>query len=175
MPAESALSEGRPWLKFMAGLSLTTLAVLLAAAPWPFSLATLAPPAVAHAVVFDWSLRRPDAFPAFAAFALGLLLDVVSGPVFGLGALTCVTAHFCAATQRRFLAPRGIGHAWIGLGLTALAIACISWLIASAYGISTQPFSPTLAQAALTIALFPPLAFLFRAVRNAIGLGGSPG
>ena len=171
MPAEAALSQGRPWLKLLAGFSTAALAVLLAAAPWPFSLAALAPPAIAHVVVFDWSLRRPDAFPAFAAFLIGLLLDVVSGPVFGLGALTCVAAHYCAATQRRFLAPRGIGHAWIGLGLTTLAIACIGWLIASAYGVAVQPFGPTLAQAALTVALYPPVAILLHGIRGMMGLG----
>lgn len=172
MAGERALGRDRPWLKLLAGLGLIALAVMLAAAPWPFALATLAPPAIAHAAVYDWSLRRPDAFPAMAAFGIGLLLDVLSGPVFGLGALTCVAVHYSGAAQRRFLGPRGIGHAWIGLGLTALAVAPLAWIVASAYVVQTQPIGPTLAQAALTAAVYPPLAMAFQAVRLAIGLGG---
>ena len=173
MAAERVAPRSGAWLKLAPGLGLTALAVLLAAAPWPFALAALAPPAVAHAAVYDWSLRRADALPAAGAFAIGILLDVLSGPVFGLGALTCVVTHFAAAAQRRFLAPRGIGHAWIGLALTAIAIALIGWTIASAYVVTAQPFGPTLAQAALTAAIYPPLAVVFAGARTAVGLGDS--
>lgn len=172
MAADRAHGREWRWLKRAAGVAIVMLAVTAAAAPWPFSLATLAPPAVAHAAVFDWSLRRPDALPAMGAFAVGLLLDVVSGPVFGLGALTCIVAHYSGAAQRRFLGPRGIGHAWIGLALTALAIAPLAWIAASAYVVQAQPIGPTLAQAALTAAIFPPLALAFAGLRAAIGLGG---
>ena len=158
------------WTRLAAGFGLTALAILLAAAPWPFALAALAPPAVAHAVVFDCSLRRPDALPAPLAFIIGLLLDVLSGSVFGLGAVTCLAAHGSAAAQRRFLSPRGIGHAWIGLALTAVAIAGIGWTIASAYSVLLQPVGPSLAQAALTVALYPPLAILLQTARLACGL-----
>jgi len=160
--------------KILAGLGITAFAVLLAGAPWPFALATLAPAAVAHAAVFDWGLRREDSFPAMGAFAIGLLLDVVSGPIFGLGALTCVIAHYAAATQRRFLGPRGLGHAWIGFALTAFILAPIAWTIASLAMFQTQPIGPTLAQATLTAALYPPLALIFAGIRSAIGLGGRP-
>lgn len=164
-------SRAKPWLRLAVGVGLTAFAVLLAAAPWPFSLSALAPAATAHAAVFDWSLRRPSALPGVGAFAIGLLLDVISGPIFGLGALTCVLAHFSAAAQRRFLAPRGVGHAWLGLALTAVAIAAFGWIAASAYMVAIQPVGPTLAQAALTIALYPPIAIAFGLVRAGFDLG----
>jgi len=150
------------------------LAVFIAAAPWPFAWASLAPPAVTLAIVFDFSLRRPDAFPPISAFALGVLLDVLSGPVFGLGALTAVAVHFAAAGQRRFLSPRGIAHAWLGLALAAIAIAAVSWIIASAYRSAVQPFGPSLAQAALTAAAYPLAALAMGGVRKALGLSGRP-
>ncbi len=172
MAIEQAYRRDRAVMKLAVGLGVTSLSVLLAAAPWPFALATLAPPAVAHAAVFDWSLRRPDACPAIGAFAIGLLLDVLSGPVFGLGALTCVIAHYVAAAQRRFLGPRGLGHAWIGIGLAAVAIAPFAWTVASLYSLQAQPLGPSLALAALTAAVYPPIAILFAGVRAAVGLGG---
>lgn len=172
MAGDRVMRDDLGWLKIAAGVVSTAAVLLFAAAPWPFALATLAPAAVAHAAVYDWSLRRPDALPAVAAFALGLLLDVVSGPVFGLGAVTCVLAHYVAAAQRRFLGPRGVGHAWIGLGLTALALAPIGWTIASAYVLKFQPVGPAFAQAALTVAIYPAVAFLFGGVRAALGIGG---
>lgn len=172
MARERVARQEHAWLKLPVGLLATTAVVLFAAAPWPFALATLAPAAAAHAAVFDWGLRRPDAFPASAAFALGLLLDVVSGAVFGLGAMTCVMAHYAAAAQRRFLGPRGLGHAWLGLALAAFVLAPIAWAAASAYVVKFQPVGPVAAQAALTAALYPPLAVAFAAVRTAAGMGG---
>lgn len=172
MAAEQSIRRDRAALKLAAGLGLVAGAVLLAAAPWPVGIATLAPPAVAYAAVFDWSLRRPDAFPAPAAFAVGLLLDVLSGPAFGLGALACVLAHFAAAGQRRFLAPRGLGHAWLAFALTALALAPIAWIVATLVAFQLQPVGPILAQTVLTAAVYPPIALGFAAVRAAIGLGG---
>ena len=77
---------------------------------------------------------------------------------------------FAATTQRRFLAPRGLAHAWIGLVATALALGAGSWLVASLYYIHVQPLGPSLAQVALTAALYPPVAILLRIVRSAAGL-----
>ncbi len=160
----------RPWFAFAVGVGVTAVLTLLAAAPWPTAIIGLAPPAIAHAAIFDLALRRPEAMPVFGAFIIGILLDVVAGPIFGLGAITALGAHFAATTQRRFLAPRGLAHAWIGLAATALALAAGSWLVASLYFIHVQPLGPSLAQAALTAALYPPVAILLRTVRTAARL-----
>lgn len=160
----------RPWFAFAVGVGITAVLTLLAAAPWPLAIIGLAPPAIAHAAIFDLALRRPEAMPVFGAFIIGLLLDVVAGPIFGLGAITALGAHFAAAAQRRFLAPRGLGHAWIGMAATALALGTGAWLVASLYSIHVQPLGPTLAQVALTAALYPPVAILLKIVRSAAGL-----
>ena len=171
MAADRAMRADWAWVKLPLAFVATATAVLLAGAPWPTDMATLAPAAVAYAAVFDWALRRPDAFPAGAAFALGILLDVVSGSVFGLGAMTCVLVHYAAAAQRRFLGPRGLGHAWLGMAFVAFAVMLLAWAAASAYVARLQPAGPALAQAALTAALYPPLAIAFAGLRASVGLG----
>ena len=160
----------RPWFAFAIGVGFTAALTVLAAAPWPIVIVGLGPPAIAHAAIFDLALRRPEAMPIIGAFMIGILLDVVAGPIFGLGAITALSAHFAATTQRRFLAPRGLAHAWIGLVATALALGACSWLVASLYFIHVQPLGPSLAQVALTAALYPPVAILLKSVRLAAGL-----
>lgn len=160
----------RPWFAFAFGVGITAVLTLLAAAPWPIAIIGLLPPAIAHAAIFDLALRRPEAMPIIGAFIIGILLDIIAGPIFGLGAITALGAHFAAMTQRRFLAPRGLAHAWIGLGATALALGVVAWVAASLYFIHVQPLGPTLAQVALTAALYPPVAILLRIVRSAAGL-----
>lgn len=165
------MAQDRGWLKLALGIWIVALTMLAAAAPWPFALAVLLPPAVAHAAIFDWSLRRHDALPAGAAFGLGLLLDVIGSGVFGLGALTCVVVHYVAAAQRRFLGPRGLIHAWIGAGLMAILVAIVSWTAVSAYSFEAQPVRLILTQTLLTAAAYPILGLFYGAVRSAVGLG----
>ncbi len=171
MAAEQSISRDRVWYAGPLALLLVAMTILLAAAPWPLMFATLAPAAVAHAAIYDWSLRRPDLFPAIFAFLLGFLLDVVSGDIFGLGALTCVLAHYGAAAQRRFLARRGLAHAWVGLAATALLIAPVAWVVASAYVGQAQPLGAVVALTLLTAALYPAAVYAFRTVRAVAGLG----
>lgn len=172
MAVSGTMGRDLGWLKPLLGVGVVALTMLAAAAPWPFALAVLAPAAVAHAAIFDWSLRRPDVLPAFAAFGLGLLLDVIGSGVFGLGALTCVIVHYVAAAQRRFLGPRGIIHAWIGASMMALLVALVSWLAVSVYAFEAQPVRLILTQTALTAAAYPLLAAIYGGVRNAFGLAG---
>ena len=75
----------RPCFAFAVGVGFTAALTLLAAAPWPIVIVGLAPPAIAHAAIFDLALRRPEAMPIIGAFMIGILLDVVAGPIFGLG------------------------------------------------------------------------------------------
>lgn len=161
----------RPWFAMAIGIGFTALLTVLAAAPWPIAVVGLIPPAIAHAAIFDFALRRPEAMPILGAFAIGVLLDVIAGPIFGLGALTALGAHFAARAQRRFLAPRGLAHAWIGFGATAVALGLGAWMLASLYFVHVQPLGPSLAQVALTAALYPPMALFLNAVRAATGLG----
>lgn len=159
------------WLKVPATICAVWLAILFSTAPWPLAIASLAPAALAHCTVFYLSLRHPDALRPAGGFLVGLFLDVLTGTIFGLGTLTCIAMHFMASTQRRFLAPRGIIHSWIGLAIASCAIAPVSWSIASLYAFSFQPWTPTLAQLALTAAIFPIVVLITEVIVVSLSVG----
>ncbi|MGA1065773.1 MAG: rod shape-determining protein MreD [Alphaproteobacteria bacterium] len=152
-------SQQLPWLKIVTAIGVIWLSILISIAPWPFAISALAPTAVAHCMVFQLSLRHANSLPPIACFMVGLFLDLTTATIFGLGVLTCMLVHLIAATQRQFLKSRGLIHSWVGVVVTTLFIAPISWIIASLYNFSFQPWMPTLAEFTLTIAIYPLIAF----------------
>jgi rod shape-determining protein MreD len=50
-------------------------------------------PNLAVMATFYWAIYRPDLFPAPAAFALGLWLDLLTGTPIGINALVLLLVH----------------------------------------------------------------------------------
>ena len=158
------------WYAAPIAVTSVVLLIVLASAPWPVMFVALLPAAAAHAAIYDWSARRPDAYPAVMAFLTGFLLDIVSSGVFGLGALTCVCAHYGGAAQRRFLSGRGFAPAWLGLALTAVMIAPVAWVAASIYVGQFQPVGALFALTLLTAAIYPAVALALGGLRRVLFL-----
>jgi hypothetical protein len=106
----------RPWFAFAVGVGFTAALTALAAAPWPIVIVGLVPPAIAHAAIFDLALRRPEAMPVIGAFMIGILLDVIAGPIFGLGGYYSAWRTFCGDHPTPFLSTPWPGPCmdWVG-------------------------------------------------------------
>lgn len=122
--------------------------------------AALGPALVLPCVAF-WSVFRPMVMPAPAVFALGLLLDLLSGAPLGVGSLGLLTVHAVALRWRRQIARRSFAVVWgIVLGLSLLYGAVV-YLMTSLLRFAILSPEPLLPQIALTAAFYPALALGF--------------
>lgn len=58
-------------------------------------------PALGLTAVYYWAVFRPDLLPAWLAFLLGLLQDLLTGAPLGTGVILLVSMHFFVAAQRK--------------------------------------------------------------------------
>jgi rod shape-determining protein MreD len=75
--------------------------MLLKIAPWPPLAAQLAPDWVLLVLIY-WSLELPDRYGVVTAWAIGLLIDVLTGRLLGQFALNyAILIYLCIKQQRR--------------------------------------------------------------------------
>jgi len=118
--------------------------------------------------VFYWAIYRPDLFPVIAAFVLGLWQDILVGSPIGLHALILLLANWAIVSQRTFF--QGKSFAVIGwcFSLVALAAGIVSWVIVCALNTTLVNPVAMLFQAALTVGMFPFMAWLLARAQHAI-------
>ena len=147
---------------------LSVILVMLSAAP--FYIPGYGPVAANWALmaVFYWAVYRPDLMPNLLAFALGLFLDILVGAPPGLNALLLVLVRALVETQARFFRGISFPALWCGFALVAITAAMVKWLVSSALNLTVLMPDPVLFQAALTVALFPFLAWLQARIHHAV-------
>lgn len=146
--------------------ALTVGLLLVAAAPAPLpGFAPLAP-ALALAAVFYWTIHRPDLLRPSALFVIGLLQDLVSGGVIGVTSLILVALHWVLLSQRRLFLAGTFPFMWFGFALTVFTALAAQWLFYAAFNAAVLPVEAPLFQGLLTLALFPPLAWVFMQVHR---------
>lgn len=119
------------------------------------------------AVTVYWAVQRPDLLPNTPVFLIGLLGDVLTGGIFGLTPAVLLVARFAAVSQRRYLG-RTFMMFWAGFALIALGAVLLEGIVSSLARASLLPLTPALVSAALTAALFPPIAWVLAAVQKAV-------
>ncbi|MBM3554744.1 MAG: rod shape-determining protein MreD [Alphaproteobacteria bacterium] len=147
---------------------LTLLLGLPALLPIDIGLSAGVTPMLAVVATFYWSIYRPELLPTWAAFAIGLALDLVSGGPVGLTALLLVLIRAYVANERRVFLSRSFAVGWGGFALIAGAVSLIAWIAASAYYGQVMRPGPAFLQVLLTIAVYPPLYWLL--ARAQVGL-----
>lgn len=125
-------------------------------------------PAFALMAIYYWAVVRPDMFPVYAVFVVGLLTDLLSGGPIGLWAFTYVLVYIVVLTQRFLMANAPFSVFWFGFLVVGMITGAVSWAIASiAYGMFL-PVSPILAYILVTVAVFPLFSFLFGRIERRI-------
>ncbi|MCW5730286.1 MAG: rod shape-determining protein MreD [Alphaproteobacteria bacterium] len=148
---------GRRLAPSLFGIALILLALL------PFGLPQFSSvmPLLSVIAVYYWGVYRPDLLPAWAAFALGLVEDALSGGPLGLMALVLALVQGVCVSQRRFLAGAGFVVGWSGFALVAGGAALFIWSVSSLYYLHLFDPRQALAQWALTVFAYPLLAWTF--------------
>lgn len=151
----------------LAPFAVTVMLVLLGLVPLPIPDYQPVAPLLAAAAVFYWTIHRPDLMRPGPAFAIGLLQDLLTGGPLGVNALLLVLLHAAVLNQRRVLLASTFSLMWFGFVLVMMGVACIQWLAFSALNATLLPFGPALFEALLTVALFPPVAWILIRVHRA--------
>jgi rod shape-determining protein MreD len=149
----------------------TVVVILVAALPVDFLRSGMMSFLAALTSVFYWSIYRPDLMPAWAAFSIGIFIDLVSGGPIGLGAIVLLLVHWIAVGQRRALIGKAFPIAWLGYLLISAVACAVYWLIACIYFTSLLSPQPVVAIYMMGIFVYPCAAFLLWRLHVVVGGG----
>ncbi len=152
------------------GLSLLTLGILIALSIVPFQVAHLGDirPSFVLIAVYYWSVLRASPLIALLAFAVGLLIDLVSGYPIGMHAIAFVAAQWVTSAQRRFLMGQSFPVLWAGFALVALGVGLLQWGLFSLFNWTLVAPKLILISTALTVFLFPAMVVPLSIVHKAL-------
>ena len=123
-------------------------------------------PAFPFMAVYCWAIWRPQLLPYAAVFAAGLFEDLVRGTPLGTASLALMAVQGFVWVQRRQLSKQTFEVLWLGFAVTALIACAAMWCaVAFAYRTPLSPW-PGVMQYVLTVAAFPPLAFLLMRIER---------
>ncbi len=148
----------------------TVLLIVLEAGAGPIPHLDMLLPPLGFMALFYWSAHRPDLFPSSAAFAAGLLSDVVNGGPLGLSAFLFTVAHQAVWRQRGLFAGHSFMMLWSGFSLVATIYIFAQWSLTALLEWQFPRVFPVFMQDVLAIVLFPILCwFLIRLQRVTSG------
>lgn len=143
------------------------LAALFGVAPLGIPSFGAVAPDLLLAVTVYWAVQRPELLPNTPVFVIGLLGDVLTGGILGLTPAILLLARAAALSQRRYLG-RTFLMFWAGFALIALGAVMVEAVVGSVARGHPLPVTPALVSAAITAALFPPIAWTLAVVQKAV-------
>lgn len=148
---------------------LVTLCMVVAGVvPLRLPEASFIVPTLALMAVYYWSLHRTDLLPTTAVFIIGLFQDILTGVPMGLNAFILLGVFGICVTQRRFFYNKSFAVIWWGFMIVAAAAMLAEWILMS---ICLETFispKPLLFKYLATIALYPPIAWLFVLIQRSL-------
>lgn len=142
-------------------MALTLLLVVFSQVPWHLPGLARVTPLLPLMAVYHWTIQRPDLLPAHAVFAIGLLVDLLSGGPVGVNTLVLLSVYGVIYSQRRFFIGKTFQITWLGFAFVAAAAALQSWILVSAFHVTLIRPDALMFQYLLTAALYPVPAWLF--------------
>jgi len=144
-------------------LAMALLMVFVDLAPRPAGAGGGIAPFLTLAVVYFWSVYRPDLMSYAAVFVVGLVFDVLSGQPLGGTALALLLGRGVLIARQRFFYAKSFAVIWLLFLLWVPAVELVRYLAAAAMvGMLVDP-RQLVVQSLLTVALYPTLSwFLVR-------------
>jgi len=142
------------------------LGVIFANLPVSFTSGLLPPALLALMPLYFWCLVRPDLMPPWAAFALGLLQDLLSGMPPGVWAGSFIAVYAVVDRQRdSFAGLSGLG-AILGFGVAALIANICAYLLVAFYFQKFPPVTPVLSMLVVTVVLYMPAVLVLGVIHR---------
>ena len=152
----------RVWRTTRLGLPIAFVLFLVVASVVPLSLphyADVAPNWVLAAMFF-FATRRDDLMPGWAAFALGLLFDILAGGPLGLSALVLLLVREAGSFLAEPLRGRPFLFDWMCFGFAALAAQLLGVLLATALAGALVALPTVVFQLILTVLVYPAMVLV---------------
>ncbi len=162
----AALTQVDRALKRALPLALGAAIVMLSVVPLPVPEYAVLAPGFLLMAVFYWTVHRPDLFPAWGAFALGLFDDLLSGAPLGLNAFVLLLAHFSIVAQHKVFRGKAFWLIWAAFAILAAGAHALTLLIGLLLAGAIPDPRAAAAQLGLTVALYPVAAALFGRVQR---------
>lgn len=131
-------------------------------------------PALALMAVFYWSIFRADLMSMASAFAIGLVVDLLSGGPLGLNALILLLTHELGVSQRRVFMGSSFFVNWWAFSMVAFGAAVIGWALASLLHWHLSPPGPVVAQLGLSLFCYPAVYWLLSRMERRLLRPGIP-
>ncbi|MFM7346006.1 MAG: rod shape-determining protein MreD [Tagaea sp.] len=154
----AALAQLDRSLKQALPLASTALVALLSVVPLPIPEYAVLAPNFVLICAFYWIVHRPDLFPAWGAFLVGLFDDTLSGAPLGLNAFVLLLVHFTIVAQHKFFRGKAFWLIWASFALVAAAAAVATAILIFVVAKIVVTPGAFFAQMALTMAVYPALA-----------------
>lgn len=125
-------------------------------------------PAFALMAIYYWAIVRPEMFPVYAVFLVGLLSDLLSDGPIGLWAFVYVLTYIVVLTQRFLAVNAPFSVFWLGFLMTASLAGAVSWGAASLVYGAALPLKPVVSHMFATVAVFPIFAMIFGRIERRV-------
>lgn len=116
--------------------------------------------------VYYWSVCRPTLLPPAAVFAIGVVMDVLSGLPAGLTAAILVAAQWLVCGQRRYLLGQSYAVLWTGFAITCAAAAFAQWGLFGLTRLAWPSPVPVAVSCGVGMLLFAPVSFFLHQVHR---------
>ncbi|MCS6878509.1 MAG: rod shape-determining protein MreD [Geminicoccaceae bacterium] len=156
--SETPLSGLALALKRSLAFATALFAVACDLLPLPGPAPDAVAPLFALAVVYHWTIRRPDLFTPSSAFLLGILRDLAGGLPAGLHALTFLLPSLLLGRAPRALLRHSATMAWLSFLPVVAVAAAVRWGLGSLVWMRPLPVSVFVAEALWTAVIYPLVA-----------------
>ncbi len=140
--------------------------VVVANIPISFVGGVVPPPLLGLIPIYFWCLVRPDLMTPAAAFAIGMLEDVMSGAPPGVWTLGFVVSYAVVARQRDSFAGLAGIAAVLGFAAAALAACATATLAVAVLYSRVPPLGAMGAELAMTVAAYIPGALAVSSIHH---------
>jgi rod shape-determining protein MreD len=155
------------WARAASPVLLTFAAVIVNVIPVRLPNYAELSPSLVLMVVFYWTVHRPDLMRPWHVFIIGLLDDILSGTPLGVNALVLLFTHWAIMSQHKVFRSESFGLIWFGFALVAAGAQLLMVVLGLFAGSGLVDPMVMITQYALTIAVYPPIAFLMGRAQRA--------
>ena len=142
-------------LRALLAVAFTLVLVFLSMQTFKLSvLVTLNMMLVMHAVYY-WAVFRPSVLPAWFAFLLGFVVDLVSGRLLGFYAFLMVFASYAIGRQRRYLLSQPFATQWAVFLFVSFSAELFHWVVMAVVSLASLSPVSALVSALMSAALYP--------------------
>lgn len=149
-------------------VAMGLICVLLSFVPAGRIFGSATMPAFALMAIYYWAIVRPEMFPVYAVFLVGLLSDLLSDGPIGLWAFVYVLTYIVVLTQRFLAVNAPFSVFWLGFLMAASLAGFIGWGAASLFYGTILPVKPIVSHIFATVIVFPIFAIVFGRIERRI-------